>query len=182
MTVPQSMQVTVLEEAGYKWAMISISLNYLQPVENMHDVALKLVKLGEPHCKFLRQMKLWVSMTAPWYFWKHFQTYNVGVDWPDFGSTSTMNKIMSRPLVQDDFGGCIDDSMLNLLNWYIEGKDFRKVIAHIPGAYLYTRVLCMNYSALRNIIRQRKNHKLEEWEIFISEILEQVEYPQFLDL
>ena len=37
-----------------------------------------------------------------------------------------------------------------------------------------------NYKALRNIIEQRKNHKLEQWHYFCNSILNQVEHPELL--
>ncbi|MBU0777638.1 hypothetical protein KKH23_08775 [Patescibacteria group bacterium] len=181
---PRIMTVTVMEEAGYAPAMYGLSLSYLQPLANMPSVALKMLKLGEPHCKFLRQIKLWLKITAPWYWWKHMATYNIGLHWdnvPDFQSTSTMHKIMSYPLGQMDFSMQIDSTVLNIVNQYIVDKDFENTIAHLPGAYLYTRVLCTNYSALREIIKQRSGHKLVEWQMFISQIMEHVEHPLFLE-
>jgi hypothetical protein len=39
----------------------------------------------------------------------------------------------------------------------------------------------MNYKCLQNIINQRKNHRLPQWQIFCENVLNQVEHPEFLD-
>lgn len=174
------MKVKILGEDGYTWAMAGLALSFLQPVAKMPKVAQRLVRKGEPHCKFLRQMKLWMRITGPWYWWKHMMTYNVGVDWPDFQSTSTMHKMLSRPLNHGDFEHPVDEAVLESVNRYIFTKDIVAASNHLPGGFLYTRILCMNYSALRLIIKQRKAHKLPEWAVFIEQILNQVKYPEFL--
>lgn len=174
------MQVEVLREAGHDEAMLGLSLSYLQPVENMPNVALKLIPKGEPHCKFLRQVHVWVKITGPWKWWKHMQTYNVGVDWPDFQSSSTMHKLLSRPLTWHDFSRPITPTVLALINNFIERGDLEAASDYLPGAFLYTRVLCFNYSALRNIISQRANHKLQAWHDFIDQLVPQLEHPEWL--
>jgi len=174
------MKVEVLEEAGYQWAMEGIALSYLEDVERMPKVALGLVKKGEPHCKFLRQMKVWVRITGPWYWWKHMQTYNVGADWPDFQSSSTMHKLLSRKLTQDDFEHSIVGVVLNTVNAFIAQGNLELASLHLPGGFLYTRILCMNYSAIRNVVRQRHDHRLPEWHTFIDLFLPQLQHPEFL--
>jgi hypothetical protein len=171
-------KVQVLHEAGYWQALEGIALSRLQPLENMPAVALRLAAKGEPHCKFLRQMVIWAKITAPWYWWKHFDTYRVGVEQQ---STSTMYKILSRPLEMDDFEAPIELPLLDMLNLFIERREFDKAIAHLPGAYLYTRIVTLSYSTARRIIEQRKGHRLPEWEAFAEQLVEEVCYPEFLE-
>jgi hypothetical protein len=171
------MQVTILEEAGYKSAMEGLSLSHLQPVENMSEVAMRLSRKGEPHCKFMRQMHVWFEITAKWKWWKQMATYRIGVETQ---SDSTMNNIMDRNLTPNDFGSLLPGHLLDWLNDAIDAGSFGEVTDWLPGNYLYTRVVDFSYSALRNIIQQRHNHKLPEWKKFIEQVLAQVEHPEFL--
>lgn len=173
------MNVVVLEEAGYSSAMRGLTLSFLQPLERMPRVALELTWQGQPHCKFLRQMHVWAEITGPWYWWKHMQTYNVGADWPDFQSSSTMHKLLSRPLTQEDFEQPVSWSALRVVNLHIENGDLFKAANELPGGFIYTRVLCFNYAALIEIVRQRKHHKLPEWHTFIDLIVPQLEHQEF---
>ena len=40
--------------------------------------------------------------------------------------------------------------------------------ALIPESFNQTRVAMMSYQALRNIARQRWNHRLPEWHVFVD--------------
>ena len=67
---------------------------------NDMELAQKLIKAGEPHRKFLRQIFVSVDITAPLYWWKEFDTYKVGTV---ANSTSTMHKLTSTPITKDCF-------------------------------------------------------------------------------
>ena len=47
-------------------------------------------------------------------------------------------------------------------------KYWKELIRWLPEGLLQTRTVTMNYAVLRNIIKQRKNHKLTEWHTFIN--------------
>lgn len=60
---------------------------------------------------------------------------------------------------------------INVLNYYreryIKTKDKRywwQLIQLLPSSYNQTRNVMLNYEVLANIYRQRKNHKLDEWQ------------------
>ena len=57
-----------------------------------------------------------------------------------------------------------------------EIKDFiwRQIIEMIPQPFLYTRCWSANYEVLLNIIKQRRNHKIEEWDQLIDIWLEKI--------
>lgn len=171
------MKVTILEEAGYGPAMEGLSLSFLQPAENMPEVAMKQISKSEPHCKFMRQMHAWFRIRAPWYWWKQMATYRIGVETQ---SDSTMHNILKRELTQDDFERHIGHHTLDELNYFIRRGAFDVIINRLPGGYIYCRVVDFSYSALRNIIRQRRNHKMPSWKDFIEQVLDQVQYPEFL--
>lgn len=67
-------------------------------------LAQTLIKAGPEHRKFLRQIFVSVDITAPLYWWKEFDTYKVGTV---ANSTSTMHKLMSKPITRESFE--IDD-------------------------------------------------------------------------
>lgn len=96
-----------------------------------------------------------------------------------------MHTLMRRPLTLDDFEH--DDNtmvleftirMINrLMENYKERKAngeeekakeaWREIIQLLPQSFLQTRTVMMSYAALRNIVHQRKGHKLKEWAQFI---------------
>lgn len=67
-------------------------------------LAKALIAGGPEHRKFLRQIFVSVDITAPLYWWKEFDTYKVGTV---ANSTSTMHKLMSKPITRESFE--IDD-------------------------------------------------------------------------
>ena len=144
-------------------------------------LSIKLQKAGPEHCKHLRMIYVWVDITAPRYWWNEFDTYRFGVDKV---SCSTMHKLMDRPLTVDDFD--VDDKedpcfkvIFKYLNILIQSykeqldptekkKIWRHIIQMLPQSYVQKRTVCMSYAALRNVVRQRKGHKLTEWQTFID--------------
>ena len=146
------------------------------------DMALlqSLVKSGSEHRKFMRQIFVSVVITAPLYWWKEFDTYKVGTV---ENSTSTMHKLASTPITLDcfemnDFEGDLPMINCNKL-WsafldylealrlnYLETKDkryWKELIRLLPESWLQTRTVTMNYENVRNMVQQRRNHKLTEW-------------------
>lgn len=67
-------------------------------------LAQTLIKAGNEHRKFMRQIFVSVDITAPLYWWKEFDTYKVGTV---ANSTSTMHKLATTPITLDCFE--IDD-------------------------------------------------------------------------
>ena len=153
------------------------------------DLALmhKLYKGGTEHRKYLRQIFVSMDIIAPLYWWKEFDTYKVGTV---ANSCSTMHKIHDKEFTLDDFsvehldGWSLEHFIdtLNLLNKYrydfIETKnksDWWQMIQLLPSSYNQKRTITMNYENAVNMIRQRENHKLDEWRDFVKE-LQQLPY------
>ena len=63
-----------------------------------------LAKGGAVHAKYRRMIPVFLTINAPLYWWKEFDTYKVGTV---ANSCSTMHKIHSKPIELDDFS--IDD-------------------------------------------------------------------------
>lgn len=162
--------------------------------KNDLELAQKLIKAGEPHRKFLRQIFVSVDITAPLYWWKEFDTYKVGTV---ANSTSTMHKLASIPITKkcfemDDFenfgiGDCLItthwkymlDVCERLRQKYNETKDkryWKELIRLLPESWLQTRTVTMNYENILNMVKYRENHKLTEWSISFMEWVKSLPY------
>ena len=104
--------------------------------------------------------------------------YKIGCEWQ---SESTMHTILKEPLTQESFARPVFSEVLNSLNNIIEDRDFLLLKNDLPEGFLQRRILVTNYQTIRRIIKQRRNHKLPEWQIFISAVMEQLERQEFLD-
>ena len=81
--------------------------------ENDHSLMMRLANGGPVHAKYRRMIPVWVTLTAPLYWWKEFDTYKVGTV---ANSCSTMHKIQAKEFTLEDFSiehlvgeGCIPD-------------------------------------------------------------------------
>lgn len=157
------------------------------------ELAMKLIKAGPEHRKFLRQIFVSMDITAPLYWWKEMDTYKIGTT---ANSTSTMHTLHKRLLTVDDFS--FDEvtetevELINKLNKLIEmvqvykdnpeakEKYWRKLIQLLPSSFNQMRTWTANYEVLRNIYYQRKNHKLQEWREFCRILATKLPYAQFI--
>ena len=151
-----------------------------------------LASSGGPHSKYRRMMPVWVTINAPLYWWKEFDTYRAGVA-PnpldiEENSCSTMHRITAKEFEVSDFSSehlfdgdtvCPDNDIFSLgalkavihsLNKardnYLKTKDKRywyAIIQTLPSSYNQRRTIMLNYEALAAIYRYRKDHELDEW-------------------
>ncbi len=170
-------QVEIIEEAGYNSAMLGISFNKDQPVKNMPNVANKLAPLDLGHNKFLEQTIVWMVVRAPRYLWQEMDTFRLSSK----SSQSTMHTILNDKLLESNFE-CerIDSSYLNKLNETLESKDLLELKQDLPESFMQKRMWMMSYKTLRNLILQRRNHRLPHWKVFIETILNNIEHPELL--
>ena len=68
--------------------------------ENDADLMERLAAGGPVHAKYRRMISVWLTMTAPLYFWKEFDTYRIGTV---SNSCSTMHKIHAKEFTLEDF-------------------------------------------------------------------------------
>ncbi|MCD7996526.1 MAG: hypothetical protein LUH21_04750 [Clostridiales bacterium] len=155
---------------------------------NDMKLAQQLIRAGSEHRKFLRQIFVSVDITAPMYWWAEFDTYKVGTV---ANSTSKMHKLSTTPITlecfeTDDYDGNIicggdteyplcagvefEETFINRLEFirkkYLETKDkryWKELLRWLPESWLQTRTVTLNYENIYSMIRQRKNHKLNEW-------------------
>lgn len=171
------MYVNILSECGYFASMLGLSLSYNQDPGKMPAVADKLKDKYGGHNKFLESIVLWVDIFAPRYWYQQFDTYRVGMTKQ---SESTMHTILRNPFTDDMFEGGMMPEILEILNKYREDKNFDAVKRYLPESFLQRRICCFNYMTLKNMIKQRSTHKLEEWQYFIEQMKSQVEHPELL--
>jgi len=157
------MKIHILREAGLEEAMLGLSLSYDQPIDRMPEVARKLMVRGGAHTKFLESIVVWLDITAPRYWWQQFDTYRVGVTKQ---SGSTMHNILKTGVDQPYFEGGISRETLIRINKLIAIKEFMQVKRELPESFLQRRIVCLNYKVINHIIKQRENHRLEEWTLF----------------
>ena len=67
---------------------------------NDQDLMMRLAKGGPVHAKYRRMIAVYVTITAPLYWWKEFDTYKVGTV---ANSCSTMHKIAEKEFTLEDF-------------------------------------------------------------------------------
>ncbi|MDE6019769.1 MAG: hypothetical protein K2H01_02050 [Ruminococcus sp.] len=146
--------------------------------DNDHKLAKTLADGGPVHAKYRRMMVIYLTVTAPLYWWKEFDTYKVGTV---ANSCSTMHKIHEKEFTLDDFSHehLFPDTKLNLertisdlnlyRNLYLNKKDKRhwwQMIQLLPSSYNQKRTVMLNYEVLANIYEWRRDHKLDEWHTF----------------
>lgn len=146
--------------------------------QNDYDLMARLIKGGQPHRKFLRQIFVSVDITAPLYWWKEFDTYKVGTT---ANSCSTMHKIQAKEFTLDDFshehlvGKSIAamQQVIEVMNLerehFVVTKDkdcWWQMIQLLPSSYNQKRTVTMTYENLLNMLEYRRGHKLDEWRQF----------------
>lgn len=177
--------------------------------KNDMELAQTLIKAGNEHRKFMRQIFVSVDITAPLYLWKEFDTYKVGTV---ANSTSTMHKITSQPITLECFEiddyekdlkclevydsdievdySTVDFEVYKFINFlenlrqkYLETKDkryWKELVRWLPESWLQKRTITMNYENVRNMYFQRRNHKLTEWSESFIKWVESLPYAEEL--
>lgn len=133
-------------------------------------LALKLIKAGSEHRKFLRQIIIWADLTLPRYMWQEFDTYKVATV---RNSCSTMHKLGHRSLVLSDFQDeAVPEETLTRLNTlgetYRDSKKqgfgtVRTMKQILPESFLQKSTYTMSYETALNMLLQRGSHRLPEW-------------------
>lgn len=103
-----------------------------------------LVKRGTEHAKVTRGIMVWAKITSPIYWWCEMETYVVG-----------HQRLSSESTMHVDCRG-------------LSGDDLVAAKSAIPMGKELTKVDAFSYQALRNIARQRWNHRLPEWHVFVD--------------
>lgn len=184
------MKVQIKSEHGYDEALYGFSLSYKDRLANPEEWwaqqrpkaikrSVKLAPMGNGHNKFLRQIYIWVDIEASRVFWSEFDTYKIGTV---AQSESTMHKLSAREPTYEDFEDGTDYRSIGAFKsiWAESKGDINALKMNLPEGYLQRRLVTMNYENLQNIINQRTGHRLRWWDVFIQEMLAQIEHPELL--
>jgi hypothetical protein len=159
----------------------------IRGMRNPYDSWERLFKGGTEHRKYLRMIFVSLDITAPLYWWKEFDTYKVGTV---ANSCSTMHTIAAKEFERSDFStehliprmlDVLDVTIANLnacRGNYLECKDKKwwwQLIQLLPSSYNQKRTVTMNYENVYTILRQRRGHKLDEWNELCA-VLSQLPY------
>lgn len=173
------------------------------------NLAQRMIKGGTEQSKFLRQIFVSVDITAPLYWWKQFDTYKIGTVANSTSTMHKLasTPITINCFETDDYDkkiqvnvdtlrlghyeshsinnniSIIIELLENLRKKYLETKDIRywkELIRWLPESWLQTRTITLNYAVLRNIICQRKSHKLQEWSVKFIEWCHSLPYAEEL--
>jgi len=155
------------------------------------ELAMKLVKSGSDHSKFLRQIFVSMDITAPMSWWWDFDTYKVSTV---KNSTSRMHKLGTRLLTMEDFSMDGEDGSINITDYrkmmleninkridqYQRLKKeglvteamnlWREIVFDLPQNYNFLSTWTGNYEVLRNVYHARRNHKQREFRDFCEVI------------
>lgn len=122
-------------------------LNYNAQCEiNDKDLSLlsTLVKRGDSHAKCLRGLIVYVEINAPVYWWCEAECYRAGHE-----------RLSSQSTMHIDARGLTGDELVELKS-------------NIPMGKMLKKIDFFSYQCLRNIVKQRTNHRLPEWATFID--------------
>ena len=131
-------------------------------------VAKLLAGRGGGHDKFLRQIVARLDVTAPAYFWPELDQYKVATVTQ---SESKMHTLLKNPITQECFERPIHPAFLGFLESQRKAKNFSGLLNALPHGWLQRRILSCSAATLRNIIEQRRGHKLPEWGVFIDAVV-----------
>lgn len=189
------MQINDIETFGWNKAIIGMRKSW--DSENKSDsgyihhddkligtkdkkLILHLCKSGTSHRKFLRCVHIQANIIAPFYWWTEMDTYKIGTTRL---SSSTMHTITKEHLTafdfEMDFPSDKDIDIIQYINLLIreyqrtkEIEIFRHIKQILPSSYLYDCILDFNYENFVNMYKNRINHKLKEWQYFLTTIID----------
>ena len=165
--------------------------DYFRLGEADHDLMERLAKGGSVHAKYRRMIPVYLTLTAPLYWFKEFDTYKVGTV---CNSCSTMHKIHSKEFTLEDFStdklyphmSEFFEETISFLNYFRykfnETKEkgyWEQIIQLLPSSYNQKRTVMLNYEVLSNIYHSRQGHKLNEWHTF-CEWIEGLPYAELI--
>ena len=103
-----------------------------------------LIKRGDEHAKHIRGVIVYAEIDAPVYWWCEAETYRTGHE-----------RLCSESTMHCDCKG-------------MSGEELVKAKSEIPMGKMLKKIDFFSYQCLRNIVKQRKGHRLPEWALFID--------------
>ena len=137
-----------------------------------YDLMMRLAKGGPVHAKYRRMIAVYVTVTAPLYWWKEFDTYRVGVA-PnptdiEMNSCSTMHKIHAKEFTLEDFSTDHLFGDEDILKWDERtdiAKDHALAAVNVKGDWCYfspkgyIQMTCNMLNRFRQLYLETKDKK-----------------------
>ncbi len=129
------------------------------------DLFLRLfnAKPASGHDCVAKGITIQFDLTAPEYFWRQLDRYHF-ID--HVSSQSKMHRITKfnvKEMCNDQVDQVVIDHLERLIQ---EGASVRKIVSNTPSGLRLTSRMTTNLLQLKNILNQRRNHKLQEWQEF----------------
>lgn len=154
------------------------------------DLACRLIKAGPEHAKFLRMIHVQMDITAPMFLWAELDTYKIATT---RNSTSKMHKIHAVSFSAKDFSHegidtipyakesfnqtlTVCEQLRQDFNATKDKKYWRALIELLPESYNMLATWDGSMQTVLSILKQRKGHKLDEWEQFRQECFDNIPY------
>lgn len=218
---PEQMEMVIegMRNPKNSWARSDSAIVYIEDSETLetasyqfqlgdadYDLMTLLATGGPVHAKYRRMIPVMVTINAPLYWWKEFDTYKVGTV---ANSCSTMHKIAAKPFEIGDFSHehlfnskevkwgdpnsknvleLVIDALNTYRNHYISTDDMSEtqrkaywwqLIQLLPSSYNQKRTIMLNYEVLAHIYKDRRHHKLDEWHV-LCDWIEQLPYADII--
>jgi len=132
------------------------------------------VKSGTGHDNGLKGIIVQFDLKYPQYFTPQLQRYN----WIDIvSSQSKMHTLLKRESIAESCNNRVDGRIVEIINNMLKRYDnatdkkrkdeiFKNIISSLPMGFELWMGISTNYLQLKTIYHQRRNHKLEEWQVF----------------
>ena len=154
------------------------------------DLACRLIKAGPEHAKFLRMIHIQMDITDPMFLWTELDTYKIATT---RNSTSKMHKIHAVSFSAKDFSHegidtipyakesfnqtlTICEQLRQDFNATKDKKYWRALIELLPESYNMLATWDGSMQTILSILKQRKGHKLDEWEQFRQACFNNIPY------
>ena len=188
------------DDCPYQYQDVVIGPNDLNLMKRLRNA-------GTDHRKFMRMITVYVDITAPLYWWKEFDTYKVGTvanscstmhkiadkeftleDFSHEHLTGETDGLWVNADGRDFMCSAYDFMQItcDVLNYYrqkyLETKDknyWWQMIQLLPSSYNQRRTVMLNYEVLANIYKNRRGHKLDEWNQ-ICDWIEELPYSELI--
>lgn len=138
---------------------------------------------GEGHDNFLHGIIVRFYLTASNKFWTEFQRYHFA----EFvTSQSTMHRASKFDLGISMNENVTDEMKLIIGRYQLEylqnktSENYMRLLYNLPSGFELTADIVTNYGQIKTMIKQRKNHRLQEWKDFCTHMEENL--PLFKEL
>lgn len=161
-------------------------------VDELNDEVTKTVhtlaksRMGEGHDNFLNGIIVQFDLTFTIKAWTELQRYH----FIDFvSSQSTIHRI-SRLVIDEAYVKYTDSRIVRIMKELVENynkemdskrkqEKYLEILYSNPCGMKLTAGMTTNYRQLKTIYKQRKNHRLPEWQIFCKQ-LEELPYHKWI--